>query len=530
MNRATRKALCLALLMLCLVADCSRLVNAQNATSQRVNVDGTAQNTSDLLRTLDRLVQQNEQLEKQNRELMDQVQSLRHVLGARNGDLRETSQSQQTTPPVNNQARQTQPSANSTQIPSDYEEGEPEVPLAVAEKKAGTYTPGLGFKLVETSHGDASLSIFSYFRYLNQLLLAPTYTNAFGNTIRVQQRQDFQLAKVQIKFLGWFLNPKFRYFMYTWTSNANMGQGAQVVVAGNLNYEFSKAFVLSGGINALPGTRSLEGNFPYWLSEDSRLIADEYFKPSYTSGIWARGEPKKGLKYWAMVGNNLSQLGVNAAQLPQHLSTFSTALVWMPSSGEFGPGFGDYEYHEKLATRFGAHYTESRTDKQSQPDTEAFQNTQIRLSDGSIVFTPGLFGPGIRVNEVTYRMAAFDSGIKYHGYSLWGEYYLRWLQNWKGINTGALPNLFDQGFQIQASTMVVPKTVQLYAGGSEIFGQFGTPWDSRFGMNYFPFKNRLVRLNTETIYLFRSPVGYLSLPYPVGAKGWVFHTNFELAF
>ena len=174
---------------------------------------------------------------------------------------------------------------------------------------------------------------------------APTYTNSFGVTSTVKQRQDFQLNKVLIKFHGWVIDPKFRYYLYVWTSNATMGQGAQTVVAGNLRYIFNKHFTLGAGINGLPGVRSVEGNFPYWLPVDNRQIADEFFRPSYTTGIWGMGEITSKLKYQAMIGNNLSQLGVNANQLPNHFNTIATALVWMPTTGEFGAGFGDYENH-----------------------------------------------------------------------------------------------------------------------------------------------------------------------------------------
>ena len=90
-------------------------------------------------------------------------------------------------------------------------------------EKWGTYTPNFGFKVANTDHGDMSISIYSYARYLNQLGLDSTYTDAFGNVKNVQQRQDFQLKKVQIKFLGWILDPKFRYFLYAWSSNASQG-------------------------------------------------------------------------------------------------------------------------------------------------------------------------------------------------------------------------------------------------------------------------------------------------------------------
>jgi hypothetical protein len=393
----------------------------------------------------------------------------------------------------------------------------------------GRYTPNLGYKLANTEYGDVSLSIYTYARYLNQLGLKPTYTDAFGNTKEVKRRQDFQFQKVQIKFLGWILDPKLRYFIYTWTSNPTQGQGAQVVVAGNLNYTFNKYATLSAGITSLPGVRTTEGNFPFWLGVDSRMIADEFFRPSYTSGVWLKGDITKTLRYQAMVGNNLSTLGVSAVRLDNKFNTFSSELVWTPT-GDFGMGYGDFEHHENLSTRLAAHFTRSDETKESQPDSDVFENTQIRLSDGTVIFTPGIFGPGTRVDEVRYRMASLDGGLKYRGYALEGEYYWRWLDNFRGPGTAGLPRLFDHGFQLQASAMVIPKTLQAYAGHSRINGQFGKPWDFRAGVNWFPWNNKVVRWNTEWLYLHNSPVGYSSVPFAIGGRGSVFHSSVELAF
>jgi hypothetical protein len=245
---------------------------------------------------------------------------------------------------------------------------------------------------------------------LNQLGLDSSYTDAFGNVNKIQKRQDFQIQKVQIKFLGWLFDPKFRYFLYAWTSNASQGLGAQVVLAGNVNYTFNRHFNLAGGITSLPGTRSVEGNFPFWLAVDTRLMSDEFFRPSYTSGIWARGEIVKKLNYQVMLGNNLSTLGVSAAQLDNGLNTVATALIWTPGPDDFGSGFGDFEHHDNLAFRLAAHFTRSDETKQSQPNSDEFENTQIRLEDGRIIFTPNLFGQGIAVNKVTYKCRHSTAG------------------------------------------------------------------------------------------------------------------------
>jgi len=503
---------------------CSGLARGQSVTAQTDSTQTDVNSPGAMLRALDQVVEQNRQLEKHNRELMDQIESLRQVL-AKQASTASGATGTETAP--------------KTQAPTTVEHSQPnENPRVVADTSAaeeepykwGGYTPNFGYKVVNTDRGDLNISIYSYARYLNQLGLNATYTDAFGNVKSVQQRQDFQLQKVQIKFLGWMLDPKFRYFLYAWSSNASQGLPAQVVLAGNLNYSFNKFVNIGAGIRSLPGTRSVEGNFPFWLGVDTRLIADEFFRPSYTSGVWAWGQITKRLDYITMIGNNLSTLGVSAAQLNNGFNTFSNSLVWKPTTGEFGSGFGDFEQHQKLATRLAAHYTRSDEDKQEQPNSDSFENTQIRLEDGSVIFTPNLFGKGLSVTDVRYQMTSFDGGIKYHGVSLEGEYFLRWLDHFKGPGTAGLPSIFSHGFQMQASAMAIPKTLQFYLGQSTIYGKYGNPWDFRAGLNYFPFHNKVLRWNNEFLYLHHSPVGYTSVPFALGGTGSIFHTNLELAF
>jgi hypothetical protein len=90
--------------------------------------------------------------------------------------------------------------------------------------------------------------------------------------------------------------------------------------------------------------------------------------------------------------------------------------------------------------------------------------------------------------------------------------------------------IFDHAFQIQGTAMVVPKKLQAYVGHSRIFGDYNRPWDFRAGANFFPFRSKVVRWNNEALYLYKSPVGYSSVPFAVGGRGWVFHTSWELAF
>jgi hypothetical protein len=263
-------------------------------------------------------------------------------------------------------------------------------------------------------------------------------------------------------------------------------------------------------------------------------MADEYFRPSYTMGIWAKGVIVDKLIYSVMLGNNLSQLGVDAGQLDDGLNTLSAALVFLPTTGEFGlnSNMGDFEHHEKIATRFGLHFTRSTEDRQGQPETEAFENVQIRVSDGSVIFSPDLFTDGVQIDKADFHMTSFDAGIKYKGFALEGEYYWRWVNDFITTGTGELPfdRLWDHGFQLQASAMLWPKLIQLYTLGSSVTGEYGDPWEFRAGANYYPFKNHVIRFNVEYIHSYHSPVGGLSLPYVVGGTGNIFYANLQVNF
>jgi hypothetical protein len=401
-------------------------------------------------------------------------------------------------------------------------------------KTPGTprHVPNVGFLLFDGEKGQIYFRLFSYGRYLNQRNLDETYVDAFGNTQTVKRRQDIQLQKFFTPFSGWFLTPRFRYYLYVWSANTSQGDAAQVVGAGNLSWTFNRFVSVGVGITSLPTVRSTEGQFPFWLGVDDRLIADEFFRGSYTSGVWLKGEFHTKVKYMAMFANNLSTLGVSAAQLDNRLDTQSYSVQWLPTTGEFGlwGTFGDYDDHQKAATRVAVHYTHSLEDKQSQPGTEGIENSQIRLTDGSVIFTPDLFGLGITVNEVDYHMVSVDAGVKYKGVSLEAEYYWRGLRNFTGVNTSGIADINDHGYQLQSSAMALPRILQVYVGASQVFGRYGDQWEVRAGENWYFMKNRGLRLNGEWMYVNRSPVGYTAYPYPVGARGHVFHVNLEMNF
>lgn len=389
---------------------------------------------------------------------------------------------------------------------------------------------GSGFKLVDSKFGSMTLSFYTLARYLNQMGIDDSYTNHNGEVIPIDRRNDIMFQKANLYFRGWVADPRIRYTVFVWTSNATLGQGAQVVVAGNLQYKFNKYFEIGLGINGLPSVRSILGQWPEWLRSDARPIAEEYFRGSFTTGIYAQGQITDNLFYKTMLGNNLSQLGVDAGQLDNKIDTWSGALWW--TTGNFGriPTYGDYEKHKKIATLLGGAYTRSTENRQSQPDADAPENSQIRLSDGTGIFALNAFAPNTQVINAKYQMTSFNTGIKYNGFSLDAEFYVRWISDFE--STGPIPvtELTDTGYSLQGSAMLVDKTLQFYTTYSYINGDYGKPYEITGGFNWFPFKTKFFRINPEIMYESHSPVGYLSYPTQVGSKGIIGMLNVELNY
>jgi len=391
----------------------------------------------------------------------------------------------------------------------------------------GTYEPGFGkgFNVAKTELGELSISGYSLFRFIDQ-----TGNDAFvdhnGNVQPIDRRLDLTLHRVLVYLNGWFYDRKFRFNTTVWAILSTQ----QVNVIGSLTYLFHPAFALTAGVYGLPGDRSLQDIWPYFLGTD-RVMADDFFRPGFTSGIWASGEPISGLRYKAMVGNGLSQVGIKAAQLTRQLAT-AASVWWMPTTDEFGDrgGFGDWEMHDRVATRFGVSFTHSRENRQDQIATQSPDNNSIRLSDSLNAFATGALAPGVSLLNATYWLAAADAGFKYEGLHVQGEYYYRVIDNLDADGPLPLSRIVDHGFYVQPSYFVAARKLMVYGITSVIFGQFDRPWEAGGGVNYYPFHTHNLRLNVQADWVHRSAASSLFGYYVGGQTGMTVSSSLDLLF
>jgi hypothetical protein len=508
-------------LIVLISAGTPNVVNAQQVASTSSGSDETRQAIDQLVQQNQKLEQQNRRLEEQNRQLEEQNRLLIQKFDSIRPPVASTEKTSQ---PTEAPAKTSAPLAASPSVAPASAAATPQAQAASSAQPSqeirdddrtkladgyggnpaifGEFNPGRGFTVAQGEFGKLDLSGYMVARYLNQLPPDQTATDHLGRPITVTPRNDFQFHRVMLFSQGWLFSKKFNYSTFLWT----VQDTNQVAVGGALYYSFNKLMTLGGGWNAYPGTMSLQGSHPYWTSYD-RVMADEYFRPYFSQGVFAQGNLTAALQYRWMVGNNNSNLDVPAVKLDRDLSG-GFAFTWLPTTHEFGPrgAFGDFENHQKLATRFNLAYTYSPENRQAALGSPT-GNTTLRIGDSLNIFDPNTFANGVTVTDAHYKLLAVSTGMKYHGFWLQGEGYGRRLDNFKANGPLPMSVVRDTGFYVQLADMIIQKKLEIYGATSYIFPQYGhPPKEFIVGSNLYFWRSRNVRLNMQLINVDHSPV------------------------
>jgi len=394
----------------------------------------------------------------------------------------------------------------------------------------GEFDPGKGFLVGRSSFGELEISAYALIRYIDQMPGTQTFTDHLGVEHTVDGRNDLFPHRIMVFMKGWIGNPKLVYNIFFWTVNPT----DQKNIFASMGYQFTRRFSLYAGLNGLPGTRSLQGSHPYWLGHD-RVMADEYFRPYFSNGVWAQGELFPGFWYNVMAANNLSALGIKGTQLDRTWGT-GGSVWWMPTTKEFGPrgAYGDYEYHDKISTRFGVSSTYTPEERYTDSFTAATGSTLIKLADSLNVFDTGSLAPGVTVQGVNYRLLSFDAGIKYKGFFLQTEFYNRWLDGFQADGPVPVDSIHDWGYYVQGAFYPIKKKLEIYGATSQIYGDTSAGFSSSSeyiaGGNFYPFDTRNHRLNVQVQRVNHSPVGSTFGYYTAGQHGTTFSTAFSIFF
>jgi hypothetical protein len=361
----------------------------------------------------------------------------------------------------------------------------------------------------------------SQFKYTNSLATNSTYTDHFGAVHDVQRRNDVQLTRDVFYFSGYAFDKRLDFNILVFTSTATLVATA----AGYAGFVFHKAFALRAGYFSLPSLRSMTGTYP-WFHGTDRSLSTNYFRPGFTQGVWANGEPLPGLNYIAMIGNSLNTLDIKSTNIDNKFA-YSTS-VWYDLH-DFGPYWNDYEHHDKVALRLGGAFTFAPEDRLSDLAQAGPENNVTFISDGLFLFQTGALAPGVTIANANIYIAAIDGGIKYRGFAFNVELYGRWINRF--VADGPLPmsSMFDWGYDASLGYFVV-RSLELFGRSGLIKGPFATAIEESVGFTWYPFGTRQVWINAELAYVRNSPFAGGYYMYSVGQTGLVIPVQFVLRF
>jgi hypothetical protein len=472
-------------------------------------------------------------MEEQQKTLLEQVDKLQRRLdGSVTADVQPAGQTP--VPPVQTDTRT--PTTNTANVP-----GQPTNASKTSSRSTTVPAKQLndnryrdGIVIWETGE-DAKIPFMlkfnnnTQFRYLNTLSSNDTFTDHLGIVREVHKRNDLTVNRSMFILGGYVFDKRLRYSLTVWTSAG----AASIVVAGNIGWQFNKALTVTAGYTGVPGSRSLVNTFPFFTSTD-RSMADNFFRPGFTQGVWANGEPVKNLHYLAFVGNGLNTLSISANKIDPQLVL--SGSVWWEPLGPYGePGksrnmYDDYFESKKTRVRFGTAFTRSREDRFSNLDQSSPENTSLYNSDGVLSFSTGAFAPGLTLDKATYKMWAIDGGVKWNGLAVNGQYFMRWLGDFQADGPLPLASTFDHGYELSAGQFVIPKKLMVYGRGSQVFGQFRNSWEYGAGVKWHFLPTERLWINTELMRVNHAPYSGAFTPYTAGMNGWMPMVQAVLAF
>ncbi len=364
------------------------------------------------------------------------------------------------------------------------------------------------------------------FRYTGFTRSADFWTNSAGTRIPITNSNYFGIPRGRLIFSGMALMPQISYLLnidYNSVTSNPIGFRAYI-----LSYRFSDAVELSVGQSKVPGSREwLESAFAPLQGAD-RTMATTFFRPSLSQGIWFTGEPREGWYYHAMMSNGFNTLNLVPEKLNDRFC-WSGSTWWEPW-GDFGAGYSDIQDHDKPAIRLGTSYTFA-LGKGNQAESDAVENSPVRLSDGTLITTPGAIAPGITLQSYDISLAAIDLSYKHRGLGLSTEIYFQDLLKLNGTAPLPVHSTGAFGGFVQGGYFIFPQRAELYARSSYVSGDYGSGYELAGGFNWFIRKGREnLRFTLDSTWLDRSPAGQNRTGLVAGESGFLLRTQITAAY
>jgi len=401
---------------------------------------------------------------------------------------------------------------------------------------ATDFAPPKGLVLHATTHANSrypfalALTGFIQGRWLELARSTTQWTNSAGETLPVNNENEFNLNRIYIAAQGYVGDERVVYNLALFASTAP-GVLVSVAPVGFVGYSVTEDVKLGMGVTQVPGSREWLMSSQWPMGVD-RSMVNTFMRPSYSPGFFSIGSLfEKRLCYEAGVWNGLDG---GAAGVTRGGTAMAWAgNTWWEPLGPFGLGYSDMEHHAAPALRLGMSGVTARSPAYALPGFSGVanpENTVVRLSDGTPLAAPNALGPGTQVTAFNYQLATADIGWKYRGWSAFGEYYWRLINGLTGTGSFDRSSLFDQGGNGFVGWCFVPRTYEIYGRSSALTGPYGSAHEVGGGLNWYMHRTRQNRLTLEALYIDGSPAQNPLYPYRAGFTGTAIQTQYMVIF
>ena len=394
--------------------------------------------------------------------------------------------------------------------------------------------PPLGAVLIDTdaAHGEfpfaAALSGYVQLRWFEFARSATDWTNNAGQTLPVTNINTFNLNRFFLSTSGHVVDERLLYNI-TIFGTSDSGLRNPVVPIGFGGWKWSEAAMLGVGVTQVFVTREWPESSAWQMGVD-RSMANTFFRPGFSPGVFAKGMLGDSvLFYQAGIWNGIDGGTLGARRVGTAMA-FAGNTWWEPLA-PCGLGYGDMEHHRETAIRVGLGGCYGRTQQILASGIGGNpEDTLVRLSDGTPLNIEGALGPGTKLSQFRYQLAAFDLGWKRNGWAASFEYYFRLLNGFVGQGQFERNSVYDHGGNAYLSWCFIPRTLEAYGRSSVVTGDYGTGQEYGGGVNWYLRHSRQARLTLEALSIVRSPAQNILYPYRAGFTGTAIQTQLLVAF
>jgi hypothetical protein len=351
-----------------------------------------------------------------------------------------------------------------------------------------------------------------------------TWTDNAGVTRPVRDRNAWDIERARLIFSGYALDERLTYFLHLDGDT----DGAETVDFFDYwwGWECTDRFQLQFGKRKVPASRQ-------WLltARHTRLIdrpmANDFFRPDRTTGIFGVGRVGETGHYELMVGNGYRTANVPPSELDNRFA-FAATNYWDPR-GDFGRQIVDYDYTCEPLVRLGHSFVYSSQER-NVDGVEVDEPAFLRLTDGTQLIAANALAPGVTVSQYDIVLYGLDAALKWRGWSVNGEVFFQWVEDIRG--DGPLPSndIYQHGFYVEGGRFLVPKKLDVNLRYSQVSSRFGEGSEVAGGFNWYPLDTPKLKVSFDVTSLDSSPLNNTTSDILVGDDGLLFRTQLQAEF